>query len=508
LPTVDEDRHEAKLDGGDILHELGMTLAPRLRLVEAQFFERQVRLRLPFRFGAATLREAPQLFVRARVAFGEVESEGVAADMLAPKWFDKSPELTNEENFDQLRRSLAMARDSLIAAGTDTAYGLSAAVDRPHHAVCAQVGLNELTASFGLALIDRAIIDALGRRNGEDIFSLARANRFGLTAAAAPDLEGFALPAFLSRLRRAGSIAARHTVGLTDALTAGDLDPPRRLNDGLPETLEEVLAAYGNRYFKLKLSGQVGADVERLMRIADVLDRRLKRYTVTLDGNEQYESVDDVIELWRRIAEEKRLARLKASILFVEQPISRAHALTTPVHAIAREVPLEVDESDANIDTFPRAIALGYRGISSKSCKGFYRSLLNCARVAQHAAVGGRAACFMSAEDLTTQAGVAVQQDLALAALIGATHVERNGHHYVDGMTGAPAHEQDAFLERHADLYHRAPHGRPRLTIRGGAIALASLDTPGLGVGPFPDFSAMTPSPPPIPQPANLQARR
>ena len=45
---------------------------------------------------------------------------------------------------------------------------------------------------------------------------------------------------------------------------------------------------------------------------------------------------------------------------------------------------------------------------------------------------------FMSAEDLTTQAGVAVQQDLALATLIGATHVERNGHHYVDGMTGAP----------------------------------------------------------------------
>ena len=54
----------------------------------------------------------------------------------------------------------------------------------------------------------------------------------------------------------------------------------------------------------------------------------------------------------------------------------------------------------------------------------------------------------MSAEDLTTQAGVAVQQDLALATLVGATHVERNGHHYVDGMAGAPEAEQDAFLPR------------------------------------------------------------
>ncbi len=62
----------------------------------------------------------------------------------------------------------------------------------------------------------------------------------------------------------------------------------------------------------------------------------------------------------------------------------------------------------------------------------------------------------MSAEDLTTQAGVAVQQDLALATLIGATHVERNGHHYVDGMVGAPPAEEDAFLRHHPDIYHRA----------------------------------------------------
>jgi L-alanine-DL-glutamate epimerase-like enolase superfamily enzyme len=484
-----------------------MTDAPRLRLVDAQFFERPVRLRLPFRFGAVTLREAPQVFVRARIRFRDgVETEGVAAEMLAPKWFDKSPELSNEDNFDQLRRSLALARDNLIAAGTDTAFGLSAAVDRPHHEACAKVGLNALVASFGLALIDRAIIDALGRRNDEDIFTLARANRLGLTAATAPDLEGFALPAFLSRLRRADSIAARHTVGLIDAMTAGDLDSSSRLNDGLPETLEEVIAAYGNRYFKLKISGEVDADIERLLRIADVLDRRVGDYKTTLDGNEQFESIDGVTELWRRIVEEKRLAPLKASILWVEQPVNRSQALAAPVHALAREVPLEIDESDADMEAFPRAVALGYRGISSKSCKGLYRSLLNRARIAHRAALGDKESYFMSSEDLTVQAGVALQQDLALAALIGATHLERNGHHYVDGMVGAPPHEQSAFLERHPDLYHRAPHGRLRLTIRGGAIALRSLDTPGLGVGLLPDFSAMTPSPPPSRQSAKLRA--
>ena len=47
------------------------------------------------------------------------------------------------------------------------------------------------------------------------------------------------------------------------------------------------------------------------------------------------------------------------------------------------------------------------------------------------------------------------------------------------------------------------------LSIRDGAIAIGSLDTPGLGVGPMPVFSAMTKSPLPNPIPrAEGGARR
>jgi hypothetical protein len=88
-----------------------------------------------------------------------------------------------------------------------------------------------------------------------------------------------------------------------------------------------------------------------------------------------------------------------------------------------------------------------------------------------------------------------VQQDLALATLIGATHVERNGHHYVDGMAGAPTIEQEAFLAAHPRLYRRAS-GRVRLAIGAGEIDTASLaHVPGLAVGPMPDFDAMHPMP-------------
>ena len=74
-----------------------MNGAPKLRLVDASFHERPVRLRLPFRFGVVTLTEAPQLFVRAQVRLADGrQGEGISAELLVPKWFDKSPELSNE----------------------------------------------------------------------------------------------------------------------------------------------------------------------------------------------------------------------------------------------------------------------------------------------------------------------------------------------------------------------------------------------------------------------------
>jgi hypothetical protein len=158
-----------------------------------------------------------------------------------------------------------------------------------------------------------------------------------------------------------------------------------------------------------------------------------------------------------------------------------------------------IDESDADLDTFPVAKKLGYSGVSSKCCKGFYKSLLNLARCAQWNAdipFGSRGRYFMTGEDLTTQAGLAVQQDLALVSLMGMTHVERNGHHYANGMAVAPRAEQDAFLAAHPDLYHRAD-GVVRLTIRDGDLAIGSLAAPGFASAALPDFGAMQASPAP-----------
>ncbi len=120
-------------------------ITPKLRLIEVHSFERPVKLRLPFRFGVVTLREAPQLFVRARIRMADGrEGEGVSAELLVPKWFDKSPELSNDDNFNQLRQSVAIALRHMTAAGERTPFGITAAANAGHRAECSAVGLNGL----------------------------------------------------------------------------------------------------------------------------------------------------------------------------------------------------------------------------------------------------------------------------------------------------------------------------------------------------------------------------
>ena len=315
-----------------------------------------------------------------------------------------------------------------------------------------------------------------------------RSNLVGLGATdLCPDLAGFDFDAFLARLQPAATIAARHTVGLVDPITRDD--QVERVGDGLPETLDEVVAAYGQRWFKLKVAGDVEADVERLARIAGVLDRIDGGYRCSLDGNEQYDDIEGVLALWRRMHAEPRLARLCASVAFVEQPIKRQTALERDVGALSAETPVIVDESDDALDAFVRARAQGYRGVSSKTCKGIYKSLINAARCdLWNRETPGR--YLMSAEDLTIQAGVSLQQDLALVSLLGIGHVERNGHHYVDGMAALSPAEQQRFLDAHPDLYERS-HGAVRVRIRGGELAIGSLGGTGFASGAAPDWDSM-----------------
>ena len=100
--------------------------------------------------------------------------------------------------------------------------------------------------------------------------------------------------------------------------------------------------------------------------------------------------------------------------------------------------------------------------------------------------------------DLTTQAGLAVRSRISLlVSLLGLTHVERNGHHYVVAWPDC-LHEQDGFLAAHPGLYEHS-RGAVRLKIRQGRLAIGSLAGAGFASGADHDWAALKPivSPPP-----------
>lgn len=453
-------------------------MALRFTLREIALFERPVRFARPFRFGTVTIDETPQLFVRA-----EIESEGggrfvgAAAELMVPKWFDKRPQLSPDQTVADLRRSLAIARELYLAQqGLQTAFALHAGCIGAQLLACAKDDIPPLAAAYGPAEIDKAVLDAVLRAAGTDFFSGMAGNIAGIDARLTPDLDDAEITAFLAARQPLPRVAVRHTVGLDDRIEG---------QGGVADPGENA----GARYFKLKLSGDPHADASRLIRIGRELATLAYDYVVTLDANEQYAERPALDLLVTRLESDKELAPISAKLLYIEQPLPRGLTWQSPLGSLATR-DFIIDEADDSYDAFYRARKLGYRGISSKSCKGIYKSIINATRAAKWNADGGR--FFISAEDLTCQPGLALQQDLALGAFLGLEHAERNGHHYVDGFAGTPDHEAEAFAAGHPDLYRRDTAG-VRLALHDGHLLTASLGTAGFASSVHPDWPSLSP---------------
>ena len=443
----------------------------RLAVRDISLFERAVRFVRPFRFGAVTVEAAPQVFVRAEIEIeGSRRAIGAGAEMMVPKWFDKRGHLSTEQTVDELRRSLAIASQLyLTGSGFDTAFGHHASRIAMQIEACAREDIPPLAALFGPAEIDKAVLDALLRGSGVNFFDGMAANIAGIDARMSPDLSNDDIARFLANCRRRERVAIRHTVGLDDVVEgAGGVADPHENSQA--------------RYFKLKLAGSPETDAARLVRIGRELAKLPYAFSVTLDANEQYADLVDLRNLVDRLGRDAALAPIASRLLYIEQPMPRDTTRATPLDRIA-VYDFIIDEADDSYNAFVCARALGYRGISSKSCKGLYKSVINATRAAKWSTASEK--FFVTGEDLTCQAGLAVQQDLALGALIGVSHAERNGHHYVDGFGDTPPDEANAFLAAHPDIYARAGN-KVRLAIHNGDLSTSSLTTPGFASGVHP----------------------
>jgi hypothetical protein len=448
----------------------------RLAVRDIAFFERPVTFVRPFRFGAVVINAAAQAFLRVQIEIeGKGSSVGAAAEMLVPKWFDKRPHLSPDETVDELRRSLLIACDLYLGhKGFDTAFGLHAACIGAQVAACAKEDIPPLAAAYGPAEIDKAILDALLRSAGVNFFDGMAGNIAGIDARLSPDLADGDIAQFLKQRKRLERVAIRHTVGLDDKVEG---------EGGVADAKENT----GARFFKLKLNGDPDADAARLIRIGNELATLAYDTRVSLDANEQYADFAALNSLMDRLDRDGALRPIATKLLYIEQPMPRDVTRQSPLGKLGGR-DFIIDEADDSYDAFPAARVLGYRGISSKSCKGIYKSVVNATRAAKWSGDGER--FFVTGEDLTCQAGLAVQQDLALGALIGVSHAERNGHHYVDGFADTAAKEAEAFLTAHPGLYVN-DGGKVRLAIHNGDLVTGSLAAPGFATSVHPDWSSL-----------------
>lgn len=462
-----------------------MVDALKLRVLEVQFFQLPMAFKKPFRFGAYSLSECPQVFTRVVVQAGECVGEGFSAELAVPRWFDKRPHLSAERNVDDLFAALFAARNGyLTAGGARTVFEL-------HNIVNSTVlqdapTLPALVRSFGQAQIEKALIDAVCRLASTSFAQATRANLWGIgfSETCAPDLLGVDASAVLQSLVPRDKMWLRHTVGF----------PVSRDGSAEPSALSELASAVrdqGLRFLKIKLSGSPDADARRVEEIcAQFAPAELPFFS--LDGNEQYAGVEGLHNLCAQLSRIPALKgeRLGKKCLFLEQPLPREKALDATVRLGDLPMAVAIDESDDEDDAFVRARQRGYRGVSSKACKGVIRSLVNVVRCL-HANRGDSLKCFVTPEDLCTQPGWALQQDLSLAALTGASHAEKNGHQYVASFAGLSDGITSKFMEAHADLYGMTDSSA-RLRVAEGRLSASSINRcAGFGTLVVPELDRM-----------------
>lgn len=465
-------------------------MTPRIAIGGFEFFSHPTSTRFPFRYGIASMTKVPHLFVRVRLEVAGKEATGLASEGLPPKWFTKNPATIFEQDLPEMLAVIGNAARLAtgIAAQPVTYFELWRELYRQQEVWAKSQSLAPLLANLGVSLIERAVLDAFCRALRKPVHEVIRQNLIGLKLGEIHPEFGMAEPRDLLPPQPLATIQVRHTVGLTDPITPSDIIADERVDDGLPQDLENCIRTYGLRAFKIKLSGKVEHDLARLKDLAKLIARETgDDFLATLDGNENFKSFAEFRDFWARLTGAHGLKEFLSHVAVVEQPVHRDHALSTEagdlLHQWQDHPPLIIDESEATLGDLPRALSLGYAGTSHKNCKGIIKGIAN-ACLLEHRRRQDQPG-VLTGEDLANLGPVALLQDLALMTLLGIPHVERNGHHYFRGLSLWPEPWQQAVRQDHSDLYRQHERGFATLRIEGGVLKLASVNQSPFGLKPL-----------------------
>jgi len=468
-----------------------------LTVVDTDLYVQEAELRMPFHFGNVHMHDCPRILLETTVEFDGTTERGRGMGAIVPMWFLKRPEMRLEEGIDALVTAVEHA-----AGLAEEVPERGSVFDVWHDLYARQADWGEsspyppLLTQYGTSIVEQSLIDAHCRFESVPFHEAVRDNSLGIDLGAVhPELAGDDPETYLPQQPRR-RVAVRHTVGLTDPLTEADVDPDERLDDGLPQSLEAVVEHQGIDHFKIKIGADVESDRERLRTVAALIEEYHDEYVFSLDANEQYGTVSAFRDQWETLASDPRLADFLDHLLYVEQPLDRARAFGEETRAGLSgwddAPPVIIDESDDALDSLSRALEDGYAGTSHKNCKGVFKGIANRCLL-EHRRESGDGEYVMSAEDLTTIGPIEVQQDLAVVATLGIDNVERNGHHFLRGLSMYDDRIQEATLAAHPDLYRRHEDGYPTLDVTGGTVRIDSVVDAPFGYSVDVDTTQFTP---------------
>ena len=445
-----------------------------IRVLEVDHGFEDFRLRMPYQFGGRTITHLTLLNVSVLVRNGSGrQARGAGSMPLGNAWAFPSSQVTHDQSLGAMRVlaeriASITARHPLRAHPIDVYRRLEPLYLEAAAQVSAENRLAEpipkLCALVVASAFDLAVHDAFGRVNGVDTYH-AYGPEFmdrDLSHYLGEDFKGEWLDGYL-RSRPAPTLHLYHSVGASDPLDSLDGGPA--VEDGLPQTLAEWIAAEGLTHFKVKLNGSdLRLDVSRMADIERVVSagqrkRRVRDWKYSLDFNEGCRDVDYLLDFLGEI--ENRAPSVAARLQYVEQPTSRNLAGPPRIllHPAARKVPLVADEALVDLDSFRLAREVGYSGVALKTCKGLSQSLLLAAAAQKYGA-------YLCVQDLTCP-GLSLVHSAGLAARLPGVHaLEANSRQYIPTANRR-------WMTKFPDLFR----------ITDGRLGTAGLTGTGLGTG-------------------------
>jgi L-alanine-DL-glutamate epimerase-like enolase superfamily enzyme len=444
-----------------------------ITIVEANQQFEEYLYRAPYQFGGRSVDRVTLLNVTCRVrTSGGVDSWGFGSMTLGNAW--AFPAASQEDGLEAMR-ALATNLAGVTSACQERGHpvDLFRALEPEYLRAAAELsrtrGLTTLIPKLCTLVVgsafDAAIHDAYGKAFGVSCYDTygPRFMTRDLSHDLGPRFAGEYLDRYIPSVPRP-RIPVFHSVGASDPLEAEDVRV--RVDDGLPNTLEEWIPRDGLIRFKIKLNGgDLEADFARTVRIDRVVNRAQAArgaadWKYSLDFNEGCPNVAYLLEFLRRVRE--ATPRGFDRILYIEQPTARdlQKDRANVMHQAARLRPVVIDESLTDLDALLLAREMGYTGVALKACKGQSQAMLMAAAAQKYG-------MFVCVQDLTCPGASLIHSAGIAARVPGSAGIEANARQFVPVANKA------------------WEPGFPGLfTIHDGMMNTGQLTGPGLGAVP------------------------